>query len=46
MSAVIKPVDHDHPHDDHVLLTWVLRAFIAIATIHILLLDPIKQQSK
>ncbi|MEU5892533.1 hypothetical protein ABZ835_37690 [Streptomyces sp. NPDC047461] len=35
-----------HPGDDHVLLTWALRAFIAVATVHILLLDPIKQQVK
>jgi len=37
----------DHrPGDDHVLLTWLLRAFIAVATIHVLLLDPIKRQGK
>ncbi|MGV9707475.1 hypothetical protein [Streptomyces sp. NPDC003483] len=38
--AVIKPDEPD------ALLTWALRAFIATATIHILLLDPIKRQGK
>ncbi|MCX5170574.1 hypothetical protein OG616_21515 [Streptomyces antibioticus] len=44
--AIIQPTDQDQPHDDHVLLTWTLRAFIAVATVHILLLDPIKRQAK
>ncbi|MFE7836879.1 hypothetical protein ACFU53_12740 [Streptomyces sp. NPDC057474] len=34
------------PDDRHVLLTWVLRAFIAVATVHVLLLDPVKQSRK
>ncbi|MEU0035117.1 hypothetical protein [Streptomyces sp. NPDC006333] len=38
--AAIKPEGPD------ALLTWALRAFIAAATIHILLLDPIKRQTK
>ncbi|MEU5281137.1 hypothetical protein AB0G87_32555 [Streptomyces asoensis] len=44
--AIIKPIGHDHPHDNHVLLTWTLRTFIAVATIHILLLDPPKRSAK
>lgn len=35
-----------HPDDHHALLTWALRAFIAGTTVHVLLLDPIKQQAK
>ncbi|MFD6998805.1 hypothetical protein ACFWA5_21605 [Streptomyces mirabilis] len=34
------------PDEPGALLTWALRAFIAAATIHVLLLDPIKQQAK
>ncbi|MFJ8036048.1 hypothetical protein [Streptomyces sp. NPDC096032] len=42
--AIVQP--DQHPHDRHVLLTWLLRAFIAVPTIHILLLDPLKRQAK
>ena len=42
--AIVQP--DQHPHDRHVLLTWLLRAFIAVPTIHILLLDPLTPQAK
>lgn len=38
--AIVKPDDHT------TLLTWTLRTFIAVATVHVLLLDPIKRQAK
>ncbi|MBT1098320.1 hypothetical protein [Streptomyces sp. Tu102] len=44
---VMAAAQPDHaPDDRHILLTWALRGFIAIATTHVLVLDSMKWQSK